>query len=302
MTLGAPIRRTATRTVVLDRSLEALPLFRLSDSAEEGAISYAPEGGGRWRVLPAPGDRLPGTFDQDVYVELMHRYGESGSPEDGSLTFTLHAFLRSIGRRVDGRTYEQLRSALTRLERTTLESGGVYGIPAEPPLEGSFTLLNSVTIERRRLTDRDQLALFSSMAASEPGDARVIISPLIRANIAAGATVALSLPQYQSLSNPVARRLYRLLSVIRTEGHDTWRVPLERLAAQLPLTQRYPSHLQRVLIPAHEMLITAGLLRNASFQQADREWHVEYALTPAQVPTLATVSASAATTRNHMAP
>ncbi|MGI8548958.1 MAG: replication initiator protein A [Gemmatimonadaceae bacterium] len=314
MTLAAPIRRAATRTVVLDRSLEALPLFRLSDSAEEGAISYAPEGGGRWRVLPAPGDRLPGTFDQDVYVELMHRYGDAGSPEDGAVTFTLHAFLRSIGRRVDGRTYEQLRSALTRLERTTLESGGVYGVASEPPLEGSFTLLSSVTIERRRLTDRDQLALFSSLAASEPGDARVIISPLMRANIAAGATVALSLPQYQSLSNPVARRLYRLLNVIRTESGGTdgpdrsdrsdrsdqivWRVPLERLAARLPLTQRYPSHLQRVLIPAHEMLITAGLLRDASFQQTDRDWHVEYALAPA----LASVPASAVATRNHMAP
>ena len=58
----------------------------------------------------------------------------------------------------------------------------------------------------------------------------------------------------------------------------TWRVPLDRLAAQLPLTQRYPSHLQRVLQPAHEMLIAAGLLRDASFHQADRDWHVDYVL------------------------
>ncbi|MGI8508678.1 MAG: replication initiator protein A [Gemmatimonadaceae bacterium] len=290
MSLAVALRRPTTKTVLLDRTLEALPLFRLSDSAEEGAISYTPEeGGGRWRVLPAPGDRLPGTFDQDVYVELMHRYSDAGSPDDGAVTFTLHAFLRSIGRKVDGRTYEQLRCALTRLERTTLESAGVYGTPSDPMLEGSFALLNAVTIERRRLTDRDQLALFSTLAASEPGDARVVISPLVRANIAAGNTVTLSLPQYQSLANPVARRLYRLLSVVRSVGDEdggSWRVPLERLAAQLPLTQRYPSHLQRVLIPAHEMLITAGLLRDATFRQTDREWHVEYAFA----------------TRNHTAP
>jgi len=103
-------RRTATRTIVLDRSLEALPLFRLSDSADDSAVTYAPESGGRWRVLPTPGDRVPGTFDQDVYVELLRRYHEANCPEDGVLTFTLHAFLRSIGRRVDGRTYEQLRA------------------------------------------------------------------------------------------------------------------------------------------------------------------------------------------------
>ena len=100
-------RRTAARTIVLDRSLEALPLFRLSDSAEDSAIAYEPPTGGRWRVLPSPGDRLPGTFDQDVYVELWHRWHEASCPDDGIVTFTLHAFLRSMGRRVDGRTYEQ---------------------------------------------------------------------------------------------------------------------------------------------------------------------------------------------------
>src|SRR3954464_13855355 len=111
-------RRIATRAIVLDRSLESLPIFRLSDSAEDSAISFSPESGGRWRVLPTPGDRMPGTFDPDVYVAILHPYHEAGFPEDGAITFTLHAFLRSIGRRVDGRTYEQLRSALTRLERT----------------------------------------------------------------------------------------------------------------------------------------------------------------------------------------
>ena len=138
-------RRIATRAIVLDRSLEALPIFRLSDSAEDTAISFSPESGGRWRVLPSPGDRLPGTFDQDVYIELLHRYHEAGAPEDGVISFTLHAFLRSIGRRVDGRTYEQLRSALTRLERTTLESSGVYVAAKEgQPLEVRFTILSSV--------------------------------------------------------------------------------------------------------------------------------------------------------------
>jgi len=272
-------RRTATRAIVLDRSLESLPIFRLSDSAEDTAISFSPESGGRWRVLPSPGDRLPGTFDQDVYIELLHRYHEAGAPEDGAISFTLHAFLRSIGRRVDGRTYEQLRSALTRLERTILESSGVYIAAGEgQPLEGRFTILSSVSIARRRLAEREQFTLFPVLSASEPGDARVTIGPVIRANIAAGHTVTLSAIQYLSLTNPVARRLYRLLEVAREEGMVTWRVPLASLAEQLPLTQRYPSHLQRVLQPAHEMLLAAGLLRDATFRQLNRDWLVDYVL------------------------
>ena len=272
-------RRIATRAIVLDRSLESLPIFRLSDSAEDTAISFSPESGGRWRVLPSPGDRLPGTFDQDVYIELLHRYHEAGAPEDGAISFTLHAFLRSIGRRVDGRTYEQLRSALTRLERTILESSGVYIAAGEAlPLEGRFTILSSVSIARRRMAEREQFTLFPVLSASEPGDARVTIGPMIRANIAAGHTVTLSAIHYLSLTNPVARRLYRLLEVAREEGMVTWRVPLASLAEQLPLTQRYPSHLQRVLQPAHEMLLAAGLLRDATFRQLNRDWLVDYVL------------------------
>jgi plasmid replication initiation protein len=272
-------RKSTARAIVLDRSLESLPVFRLSDSADDSAISFTPESGGRWRVLPAPGDRLPGTFDQDVYVEILHRYNDAGFPADGVISFTLHAFLRSIGRRVDGRTYEQLRSALTRLERTTLESGGVYTVASDGThLDGQFTILSSVMIARRRVAERDQFTLFPVLAASEPGDARVTLSPLIRANISAGYTVSLSTLHYQSLTNPVARRLYRLLEVARQEGTVTWRIPLERLAEQLPLTQRFPSHLQRVLQPAHEMLLASGLLRDAAFRQISRAWFVDYVL------------------------
>ena len=278
MHLAVPGRRPTTRTVTLDRSLESLPLFRLSDSADDQAITYHPSEGTRWRVLPAPGDRLPGTFDQDVYVEIIHRFGEAGFPADGGVRFTLHSFLRSIGRRVDGRTYEQLRSALTRLERTRLESTGAYQIGTDGALNATFTLLSSVSIERKRITDRDQLALFAAISASEPGEARVVVAPRIRASIAAGNTISLSLQHYGSLSNPVARRLYRLLATARSNDFVTWRIPLERLASQLPLTQRYPSHLQRVLQPAHEMLIAAGLLRDAAFHQIEREWQVDYVL------------------------
>ena len=272
-------RRPVNRSVYLDRSLEALPVFRLSDSADESTISYSPPSGGRWRVLPTPGDRLPGTFDQDVYVEILHRYSEAGFPEDGTVSFTLHAFLRSIGRRVDGRTYEQLRSALNRLERTTLESVGVYTASRQAePLDDRFTILTSVAIERRRMADRDQLTMFPVLTASEPGDARVTISPLIRENIASGCTVMLSSPLYQSLTSPVARRLYRLIEVARENDTVTWRVRLEDLAGQLPLAQRYPSHLQRVLQPAHEMLVSAGVVRSAVFRQISRDWLVDYTL------------------------
>ena len=272
-------RRLAARVIPLDRAFEALPVFRLSDSADDAAITYSPERGGRWRVLPSPGDRLPGTFDQDVYIEICRRFVESASPADGCISFTLHAFLRSIGRRADGRTYEQLRSALNRLLRTSLESTGTYWIAGtNAPFEGRFSILTSVAIDRRRVADRDQLALFPAFASPEPGDATITLSPIIRSNINAGFTSSLSVPHYQALSSPVARRLYRLLEVARSDEHGTWTMSLEALAEQLPLLQRYPSHLQRVLQPAHEMLLASGIVRDIQTLRTDDGWEVTYSL------------------------
>jgi plasmid replication initiation protein len=275
----APKRRSATRPVILDRSLEALPLFRLSDSSDDAALTYEPDTGGRWRVLPAPGDRLPGTFDQDVYVELLHRYGTSGPESDGVIHFTLHAFLRSMGRRVDGRTYEQLRGALGRLHRTVLESTQAYfAAPSNAFVDARFTVLTSVVIDRRRSADREQLALFDAVAAAEPGDARVTLSPVIRGNLRAGHTITLSGAAYAAVTSPTARRLYRLLEVARADGRVAWRVALDALAGQLPLSQRYPSHLHRVLQPAHDLLVGAGIVRDAVIRQHQRDWFVDYVL------------------------
>jgi plasmid replication initiation protein len=272
-------RRAHSRAILLDRSLEELPLFRLSDTSDEASITYNTSDGGRWRVLASPGDRLPGTFDQDVYVELMRRYHEAGEPADGAVSFTLHAFLRSMGRQVDGRTYEQLRSSLSRLERTMLQSERSYfDASTSDVTDVNFALLASVNIERRRTSERDQLALFPSVIAAEPGEARVVISPVVRQNVAARHTASLSLARYLALPSPVARRLYRLIEAARAGGALAWRVSLERLREQLPLAQRYPSHLQRVLQPAHEMLRAAGVIREAVVRQQQREWFVDYML------------------------
>jgi hypothetical protein len=106
----------------------------------------------------------------------------------------------------------------------------------------------------------------------------VVVAPSIRENLGARRAVALNINQYLALPSPVARRLYRLLEVARADGTLTWRVSLDRLRDQLPLIQRFPSHLQRVLQPAHVMLRNAGIVRNASIKQQNREWFVDYVL------------------------
>jgi plasmid replication initiation protein len=233
-------------------------------------------------VIAHPADRLPGTFDQDVYIEILRRYHDAGAPADGAVTFTLHAFLRSMGRRADGRTYAQLRSTLKRLEHTVLESHAAYHDAAsDAPFSGTFSLLAAVAVQRRRAADREQLALFPLVDSAEPGVARVVLSSLIRGNLRADHVTTLEYALYTSLRSAVARRLYRLLQVVRTGGEPpVWRVSVPDLASLLPLSQRYPSHLVRVLHPAHEMLTAAGLITGARLTDSAEGWHVEYRLTP----------------------
>jgi hypothetical protein len=193
--------------------------------------------------------------------------------------FTLHNFLRSLGRRFDGRTYEQLRSALTRLQRTLLESSGAwFDASSGRHVHDSFSLLSAIKIDRRRAADADQLGLFPALPANEPGDARVTLCAQLRSNIAAGHTSQLVPAQFLGLSSPVARRLYRLLAVAAAEGQRTWSLPLVQLAELLPLAQRYPSHLQRVIQPANEMLVAAGLARAATLDPDGRQWTAVYEL------------------------
>jgi plasmid replication initiation protein len=213
---------------------------------------------------------------------VFRRFHDAGAPADGIVSFTLHDFLRSMGRRVDGRTYEQLRGALLRLQRTSVESTGAYwDAAAGTPLSGRFSLLSAINVDRRRGSDREQLGLFPVLAANEPGDARVTIAPQLRANIAAGHSVQIIPAHYLALSSPVARRLYRMLTVARADGVSTWTLPLAELADRLPLMQRYPSHLQRVVQPANEMLVAAGLVWATDFKHVAGEWMARYVLAPA---------------------
>ena len=177
---------------------------------------------------------------------------------------------------------EETREQILRAVGHQLEQG---------PLEDlSFAVLSSVIIERRRVEDHDQLALFPTLTANEPGDARVVLAAPLRANLAAGHVSRVSWTRYQQLSSPVARRLYRLLAALRAEQQEAGsgdggggsptrcRMALERWAEQLPLFQRYPSHLQRVLQTAHEMLLAAGVVRDAAIRTEGKGWVVEYEL------------------------
>src|SRR5258708_23745030 len=122
----------------------------------------------------------------------MHRSQGADSPREGLVLFPLHAFLRSMGRRVDGRPYEQLRAALTRLERTTIECTIPSADDASQETK-RFSIVSLAAVERRRLSERDQLPLFPAVATPDPRHARVTLSAIVREPLTARESIALSM-------------------------------------------------------------------------------------------------------------
>ena len=78
--------------------------------------------------------------------------------------------------------------------------------------------------------------------------------------------------------DPVAEAIADHPRRTRPTARFVWNVALDALAEQLPLSQRYPSHLQRVLEPAHAMLKAAGVVHDAVIRQQRRAWVVHYEL------------------------
>ena len=271
-------RRPATRAVHLDRSLEALPLFKLSDSAEDAAISFTAEIGGPMARVAGPRRPPARHLRPGRLLRVLHRFmmrarratASSRSPCMPSCAPWVVAWMGAPTSSCARRSCASSAPFSSRPARTAM--------PRRPrPAWAVHDAVTRCPSSDAGPRDREQLTLFSTLTATEPGTpaSRSRRSPREHRRGLLGYARARSL---SGLSSPVARRLYRLLEVARAEGSVSWRVALDRLAEQLPLSQRYPSHLQRVLQPAHEMLVAAGILRDASFKQQRRAWFVDYVL------------------------
>ena len=70
-------------------------------------------------------------------------------------------------------------------------------------------------------------------------------------------------------SDPEGGRLIRDADGLALSSRNAYLTAAER--AEAP-------HLQRVLQPAHEMLLAAGLVRDAAIRQYHRDWYVDYML------------------------
>ena len=218
---------------------------------------------GSWEVLvPAGKDRLPGPFEQDLWVALGHLWRRGGSPEDGRTMFSMAELLDLMRQPRGGKTYRMVREGIVRLGSLTFVG---YG-PDDADIFGSTPVPDALwhLIDRADLKDPKRLVVHLGSYVCEAMDTR-------------GRNLDASL--YFALDSAVARRLYRYLDVRRYRPAKlyTLTIPLAELAAELPLRPAEPRLQKRNLADAHEELVAAGYLGAVTYEQVRRgEWLVTY--------------------------
>lgn len=265
----------AGNLVPAEGNFEEHPYFRVGDrNAGTGILCYENELKTKeghilqqsWTVRAAHGRGLPGRFDQDVYVALLHMIDQKGLPEDGWLSFSLYELVDLMGRKHSGRDYMQVRDSLKRMATTSIESvNAFYHRGRKEYLTDTFSLLLEV-----------KLAEIEEPGGERRDRNRILLSQFFVQSYKANYLKHIDSGFYWSLSSPIAKRLYRLIDKKRS-GRRLWEVELFSLRDRIPLSDyKYVSKIKEKLAPAHAELTEKRFLEEAGFRKRDGKEFASY--------------------------
>lgn len=260
-------------TISVDLNLEELPWFLFSkkkvpEIRYESAVQ-TPEGQAQitWIVRGGPLG-LPAAFEQDVYVALCKLYSEQGFPSDGRTWFSLYRLGKILNMRLRGQQYKHLEKAVQTLGQVYFEShGAYYSKEAECRIKGGFPLFTKWNIRKVRR---------GSLTAER---AYVQFNQAIVGNLRSFYVKEIDLDLYFSLEegeagegysrSAVAKKLYRLLNRRKMDAL-VLEIDLMNLARMIPLFQKYPSQLRRVIDPANALLKSRGFLKEVVVERTGK--------------------------------
>lgn len=261
-------------------NMEEFPYFRLSkkDAKRFNKIYFAREvrsdlGGAikqRWIVVADSELGLPGPFDQDVYVAMEAIIDEIGIHAEGYVPFTCYRIAQLLGKNHSGRTYINIRAALTRMVATRITSEKAFYLKGEKThISETFHLYDSVHFEERSNPKRSRAAFEYNLLFP----CRWYI-----ASRQQNYTKPLDLVLYRQLESPTAKKLYRYLDKRRYSNPSHIELDLFRLTDALPLTPGFPSKIKQVLAEPHRQLQNIDFLKNVQFFQSpkSRLWRILY--------------------------
>ncbi len=255
------------RTIGCEKNLEARPYFEMRSgrgNSRRVMRSYstahvAVNGAKRmveqvWEVRASGDLGLPGGMDQDVYMALITVVQQQGGmPEDGEVAFSVYELVQILNWGQSGRSYERVRACLDRMASTTIRCQRAWWRAAS----GSY-ISDTFSLFGLRVRHESRLGRHRELHA-------VKFHPLVVESYRQGLVTFLDSEYYFSLHGPVAKRLYRVLSVHCVRA---WTVNMFELRDLVPLASySYASQVERALCRAHEELIDSGFLADITIDR-----------------------------------
>lgn len=208
-----------TALILVEANLEVPPTFQLRRTNPNHRVAeffntLVNDEGERvqqhWRISVPEPYKLPGPFDQDVWVAVQTLVGiRGGMPPDGRLYFSLYELLGVMRKARKGDNYKHLRSALLRLSATHFQADNAFYLKDKNKLATrTFTLWDvsldtEVDHQTGEATERHFLEFHN----------------VVRQSFQAEYLKTLDSDFYFSLRSPLAKRLYRLIDRKR-QGKD----------------------------------------------------------------------------------
>lgn len=274
----------AKKEPIILRRFDELNLARLGLISVQRTI---PENLTRWEVEHETDGRVvrvvcagtteyggvPHGIDNDISAAIINLFIESGSPEDGALTFTTYQLLRAAGLSTSARYYNLARESLLRLYSSSyLITEGWRDHPKRRWVTVGFRY-----VEKIEFTSADGDTLDGKSII------RVVLPKELVHSIRAGYIKPLDLQFMRSLEQPTTRALFRLLDAQRVDPEDPTRtvqvlqVDLLEWAEMCKLVLPTAHRIRRALEPAHEELIAKGYLASVAYSGRGKKQNITYA-------------------------
>lgn len=216
------------------------------------------DGEKEWIVSGDPRYGLPTAGDVELYVVLMELTREQNFPV--CVQFSRHNVIQRLGWDPGGQSYDRFLLGLDRLVGVTIRTQNAFWDAKQRSFvrRHAFHILEAYDIADSRQSRPDEPSLFPSW---------IRWSPELYQNLNAGYIKSLDVSLFLSLKSSVSQALYRYLDAKRYDGKPMYRIGLKKLAWEhLGLSRNYfPSDIKRKLNPAHEELISSGLVAGVEY-------------------------------------
>ncbi len=230
-----------------------------------------------WRVTSDPEYGYPGPFDREVHKAIEQIISEFPIPIRNPIPIgSLYNLCKRMGiSSFGGSQYRKIKDALERITTTSIKSGGTfYSKEKKEWIEEIFHLYERVVFKGRALPN-------GNIADTN----YLYLNSWYLDNINANYVKPIDWEYYKYLENPIAQRLYELLSVkfygllIRKGSFLSYKY--STICELLPITrQKYLSLAKKILDPSHEKLRETGFLTDWDWDETpsrgDNDWLIKY--------------------------